>query len=224
MLGWCLGTAVIVAFAALEWFRFFVPRSPSPIAMTVIALGAIAFATFRIRALLAEATRLRMARDGERIVAEMLQHLVAAGWRVFHDVAATGFNIDHIAVGPAGILAIETKTRSKPNGRNATIRVDDSGIKVGGRHIGWAPVEQAQRQAAWLARQLQQGTSRSFAVQPVVLFPGWYIEDNRRRKEPWVLSCAELPRWVKRARTQLDAETIAVASDYLDRYVRSGAR
>ena len=61
---------------------------------------------------------IKLGRDGERVVAEHLQQLVGAGWRVFHDIQGDGFNIDHVVIGAGGISAVETKTRSKPVGRN----------------------------------------------------------------------------------------------------------
>jgi len=39
--------------------------------------------------------------------------LMLDGFRVFHDIKAKDFNIDHAIVGLSGVFAIETKTRSK---------------------------------------------------------------------------------------------------------------
>lgn len=40
-------------------------------------------------------------------------------YQVFHDIPGSGkWNIDHVAVGPAGVFAIETKYRTKKPGRN----------------------------------------------------------------------------------------------------------
>ena len=44
----------------------------------------------------------------------MLEDLRAQGYAVFHDIPGDGFNVDHALIGPAGIFAIETKTRAKP--------------------------------------------------------------------------------------------------------------
>ena len=61
--------------------------------------------------------RLREARNGERVVAEHLNQLIAEGYTVFHDVPCGFkkgkkmlFNIDHLLVGKKGIFAVETKT------------------------------------------------------------------------------------------------------------------
>lgn len=48
--------------------------------------------------------------DGERTVAAALAPLTALGWYVLHDrVMVTGGNIDHIVIGPAGVIVIDTK-------------------------------------------------------------------------------------------------------------------
>lgn len=48
--------------------------------------------------------------DGERTVAVALAPLTARGWYVLHDrVMVTGGNIDHIVIGPAGVVVIDAK-------------------------------------------------------------------------------------------------------------------
>lgn len=48
--------------------------------------------------------------EGEEAVGEVLEGLSAEGWHVIHDVAFGRGNIDHILVGPGGILTVETKS------------------------------------------------------------------------------------------------------------------
>ena len=50
--------------------------------------------------------------------------LTEAGYRVYHDLPAEGFNIDHVAVGRNGVFAMETKGRSKPAKGNVTVVYD----------------------------------------------------------------------------------------------------
>jgi len=67
--------------------------------------------------------------EGERVVGAVLDELGAAGWRVFHDRRLPGSvaNIDHIAVGPGGIVAIDAKAY-----RGQAVIVGDE-LRVGGR-------------------------------------------------------------------------------------------
>jgi hypothetical protein len=64
-----------------------------------------------------ERTNHKLGWYGERVVGDALAPLEREGWRIFHDFPreekGSKFNIDHIAVGPAGIFAIETKTPRK---------------------------------------------------------------------------------------------------------------
>lgn len=64
---------------------------------------------------------------GERATAEALAPLTAAGWHVLHDrLLPSGGNIDHVVVGPAGIVVIDTKNWSgNPSiGGRGELRVD----------------------------------------------------------------------------------------------------
>jgi hypothetical protein len=49
---------------------------------------------------------------GEQQTAAVLRRLERRGWHVINDVAFAGFNVDHVAIGPAGVIAVETKTNS----------------------------------------------------------------------------------------------------------------
>ena len=78
----------------------------------------------------------RIGADGERGAAKALERLADLGWVVLHDRRLTNGkeNVDHIAVGPAGVAVIETKNWSgkvlvngdalRRNGRDAQAALD----------------------------------------------------------------------------------------------------
>jgi len=120
---------------------------------------------------------------GERIVAEHLEPLKAQGWRIFHDVPGTAnghaFNVDHVAVGTAGAFVIETKTRRKGGARPG---FDDHKVFFDGRSLVWPwgednhGLEQAERNAVWLADTLKAELGERVHVTPVLTLPGWWVE------------------------------------------------
>ena len=71
----------------------------------------------------------RVGADGERRTARHLDGLAEAGFVVLHDrkVAGYGGNLDHIAVGPTGVWAIETKSLS------GKVEIHGDSLTVGGR-------------------------------------------------------------------------------------------
>ena len=143
---------------------------------------------------------------GERIVAEHLEPLKATGHRVFHDLPAgdpptshkTPYNIDHIVVGPAGVFAIETKTRRQGRTRVGVMAHE---IIFDGRALAfpWGEdqhgLDQARRQAEWLAEFLQRELGRPVPVHALLVFPGWTIirKDGGATNAVHVLSPRELP-------------------------------
>ncbi|HEY4245662.1 MAG TPA: nuclease-related domain-containing protein [Lacunisphaera sp.] len=120
---------------------------------------------------------------GERLVAEYLEPLKTEGWRIFHDVPATGnghkFNIDHIAVGPSGVFIVETKTRRKGAARPG---FDDHKVYFDGHALVWPwgedshGLEQTERNAVWLADTLAAEVGERFLVIPILTLPGWWVE------------------------------------------------
>ncbi len=80
------------------------------------ARAALAEHERRVAALEEDLRRWRAGAEGERLVADELDQLAASGWRVLHDVRWPGrpvANLDHVAVGPGGVVVVDTKNWSR---------------------------------------------------------------------------------------------------------------
>lgn len=131
------------------------------------------------------------ARDAERIVGQSLTQLLVRGFHVFHDIPCGNFNIDHVVVGPAGVFAIETKSRRKDIDNNGHKVVIENGLLNFPTWKEIKPIEQAERQALWLSKELSQSTGESTFVAPMLVFPGWWVERKEKPRIP-VLNHKEL--------------------------------
>lgn len=149
-----------------------------------------AFFAYRVPKLLrvgAHLDQLRLGADAEMAAGQELDQLMRQGALVFHDFPAGGFNIDHVVISDRGVFAVETKGFSKPRvaatkagvGREWRVRYDGSALHFPEFKTS-EPLEQAQRQARWLARWLSDGTGEQVWVEPVVALPGWYVERSGR--------------------------------------------
>lgn len=124
---------------------------------------------------------------GERMTAEELEPLREKGWKIFHDVPVErgGYecNIDHVAVGPGGVFAIETKMRRKGNARPGR---KDHEVFYDGERLSWPWAEdtygipQAVNNARDLREWLEQLTGVHVEVTPVLTFPGWFVAERKR--------------------------------------------
>ncbi len=127
--------------------------------------------------------RLRLGMECEMAAGQELNQLMLLGCRVYHDFPAEDFNIDHIVIGPAGVYAVETKGRAKPDkGRGK----EEALVVYDGKSLqfpGWQetePIAQAKRQAQWLANWLKNAVGEPVPVQPALALPGWFIERKGR--------------------------------------------
>jgi hypothetical protein len=100
-------------------------------------------------------------------------------------VPFTGFNVDHVAIGPNGVFAVETKTRRKRKDRRTAHPAHI--VKWNGRELTWPsgrtdadPVDQADRNAKAIAQFLAKATGEPVVCQPVLTLPGWWIESTGR--------------------------------------------
>ncbi len=147
---------------------------------TTIFIASICLALYSGRQIAREMPRQRQIKQAiraEQATAQELAASLAGDNRIIHDVQAKGFNIDHVVITPAGVFAVETKSRLKPPEGNGSPKV-----KYDGKSLffpGWTetkPVEQADRQARWLANYLREATGEAFPVIAVLALPGWYVE------------------------------------------------
>jgi len=152
---------------------------PIMLAGSTIILGTI-LAWRKLTKLQTELWQNRLGFDGERLVGEQLNRMVADGFHVFHDMPFDGFNIDHVLVGPPGVFAIETKTKRKPADLKGTDRatVIFDGVKLvfPRGNFDSDGIAQAERNAATLSKFLSSATGEPTKVYPLLTLPGWWVE------------------------------------------------
>jgi hypothetical protein len=143
----------------------------------------------RIIKLLNERKTTRLGYEGEVAVGQELNQLMLKGCHVYHDFPANKFNIDHIIVGESGVFAVETKTLSKPAGRNArgnaTVTYNGMMLRFP-QGVDLKTIEQAKRQAAWLSNWIDSAVGEKVAVRPVVAVPGWFVKRTSANGMPVV--------------------------------------
>ena len=170
-----------LAMYAIVVSQYLTSTPPSPFLLILylgVALGLSVVCSLKIFRLMRTRTHYRLGYDCELMVGQGLHTLLAEGFRVFHDFPADGFNIDHIAIGPTGVFAIETKGRAK----SSTVENRNWEVRYDGRQLafpGWTetrPITQAVDQAKWLRTWLCQTTGNETPVEPVLAVPGWYIK------------------------------------------------
>jgi hypothetical protein len=181
-LSWFMGTCL---FSFLIFGP--VPFAPSDyvirlVSFIVFGLGSVVCAIMTWRKL-HEMRTYQMGLLGEQAVAEELQRLIPSGYKIFHDIPCEKrdikWNIDHVAVGPAGVFAIETKCRTKKPGKNGghdhEAIFDGKTIQFSSGDYDPHAVGQARDNARWLEKELSKAIGDPVTVQPVVALPGWWV-------------------------------------------------
>ncbi|MDB5742352.1 MAG: hypothetical protein JWR68_667 [Polaromonas sp.] len=198
---------------------------PNPIIFSGAAVFGILYALYRVRRAFPKLRNLRQAMEGERAVGQFLERLREHGYQVFHDVVGTGFNVDHVLVGPAGVFTIETKTWSKPISGKTQLTFNGETIRIGSFEPDRDPIVQGKAQASWLKALLLESTGKSMEVRPVIVFPGWFVTNSTGTfKDIWVLEPKALPTFLDNEPNRLSREDVKLASYHLSRLIRSTER
>lgn len=149
-------------------------------------------------------TNYRLGLLGEQVVGRILDHLSSDSVRVYHDLEVREpgrkpWNIDHVVVTPAGVFAIETKTRRKPRESSSNGQKGHQVVFDGSQMVFPEPMkpdryglEQAGRNASWLAGKLAELNGEPISVIPVLVFPGWWVEAKSKGPVA-VMNAKQLP-------------------------------
>jgi len=216
---------VVTVITGLEWWRYFSNQKPNPLVYSAFAIALIAFAVWRIYRLRPILRNLHQGIEGEKAVGQFLERLRERGYQVFHDVVGDNFNVDHVLIGPGGVFTIETKTWSKSARGEARIGFDGEQLTRNGKLPERAPIVQARAQSTWLKGLLNESSGRKVEVHPVVLFPGWFIEQSEgSTRDMWVLEPKALPAFLDRRGAVLGLEEVKLLSFHLSRFIRSSER
>lgn len=146
----------------------------------VFWLGLLFYLGRKICAKMTLYRNLTLGYNGERYVGEMLNHLMLEGCHIFHDYPADPkWNIDHIIVGSTGVFSVETKARRKntagADSKTHAVIYDGTSLTFPtGKDSEM--IEQATRNASWLARDLSKAIGEPVAVKPILTLPGWWVE------------------------------------------------
>ncbi len=216
----------LLLLAALEWYGALMKTPRMPWLLTIIAFLAVAWAVWRIRGAYYKALPLRLGITGEEAVGQFLEaQLRPLGCQVLHDIPADGFNVDHVVIGPTGVFTVETKTHSKPAKGASSIKYDGESVYVNGFKPDRDPVVQAKAQARWLFDLLERSTGRKAFIQPIVVYPGWFVEPQPPKADVWVLNEKALPTFINNARgCNLTNEDVHLLAYHLAMYVISKGR
>jgi hypothetical protein len=122
--------------------------------------------------------------------------------------------------GTRGIYAIETKTLSKPVRGQSSITFSGGRILANGHPLDRDPITQAKAQARWLYNFLAESQFKQF-VQPVVVFPGWFVEKfDMRSLGVWALEPKALDAFMDNQSAVLSLDQVRAMASALSCYIR----
>jgi Nuclease-related domain len=200
---------------AVAWMQKFAGANPDPRFWTFLSLIVTAYGGFQVFRLRPSFRNFALPKGTEQRVADVLDQLRWAGFIAFHDLANSGLNVDHVVVGPAGIYAIETKTRS---GWGTIIHRSDRELIFGARLIDGRPLRQAQNSARAVHRLLKEHLDQGYSVKPLLVFCGaWRIERPPGDLAVDVMTPEQLQDYFERQQPKLTTKEIARICSHLER-------
>ena len=214
-----------ICYAGLEWYRWYFKMPYSPIIWTLSAILISSFSAYKAFDIKKKIRLLRLGRDGERVVGQFLELMREKGYKIFHDIIDSNYNIDHVIICKHGVFTVETKTFSKPAKGKSEIKYDGKKILINGRDTSKDILGQARAEAKWLKEFLMESTGKKIEVKPIITFPGWYIDSSKAGFNPevWVLNPKAIDEFIQKSGVELQEEEISPLSFTLNRYIRQTA-
>jgi len=128
------------------------------------------------------------------------------------------FKLDHVVIGSSGVFAIQTKSRTRglPRPGFAEHKIIFDGQKI---VYPWGDdfqgLELARDRAIWLESWLGQILGRQVPVQPILAFPGWWVEEHAINTVR-VLNPKQIPAVVIRNTPMLTEEQVELISRHME--------
>ncbi len=221
VLPYILLPVVLILLTVWNWLLWYqIVAIHKPVLLTILTAFLLGFSFLKLREYKKQIRNLKQGMEGERAVGQTLESLRSSGFKVFHDLIGEGFNLDHVIVGEQGVFSLETKTYSKPVKGVCRIIVDSDGFSINGQKIGEGILVQAKAQKSWLEKQVARLSGEKVSVQPVVLFPGWYVENKRQSDGILVLEPKALPAFIRKRPKVLSKRQVKIISNHLSRFIR----
>jgi len=222
---YCVIPLGMIALALLEWIRYWFKVPPTPVYTSIVCGVVAAYCVYKLLGVWRKIDPLIMAVRGERIVGQMLETLRAKGYQVVHDLQEDGYNIDHVIVGPGGVFAVETKTRSKPAKGREVISYDGVCVRLPGGVADDAPIIQAKAAARRVREIIRQHIGREVPVRAAVIYPGWFVECMVKDAEVTVANANYFAKSFEshhsNGKQVLKPDDVAFYAAALDKYVRA---
>ena len=78
-------------------------------------------------------------------------------------------------------------------------------------------------QAKWLENIINESTGKVFGVQPVVVYPGWYVVDdiNNLQQKVWVLNPKRLDYFIESRNEIINKEDLHLIVFHLSRFIKT---
>lgn len=145
----------------------------------------------------------RLGAVGEEEVGRRLAKLDQDRWLVLHDIIrnASGTNVDHVVIGPAGVFSLNTKHHPK-----AKIVVTERGFRVNSYRASYLPV--AVSEATKVALVLGVAVGFPVQVRPVIVVMGAELEVRSAPPDVSVIRRRDLPKWFLKLPDALDDQQV----------------
>lgn len=138
---------------------------------------------------------------GEERVAGLLE-MLPAGWHVFHDFEAGGYHVDHVAVGPTGVYAVETKNwRGRVTSEKGEVLVD-------GVLPDRAPLQQAASEAKAVEAALRKAACDVEVVSVLCMASDTFAGEAARVDRTVVVNASDVAAWIQGRAVVLAAKDV----------------
>jgi Nuclease-related domain len=215
---------ITLCMAFTAWLQYFLKAPPLVMATisTLFFLGSSLYFLRKFRIGKKKISNLKLARDGEKTIAEYLEELRADGCHILHDLPGKNFNIDHIIVSARGIFAVETKTRSKSTEKDEVIVFNGQTIKIGDFET-FEITKQAEAERVSLKKIIEEATGKTLPVKSIVTFPGWFVKTTGRDKNGslFVFNPNYFATFVKKQPKTLSDDEVKQVVSQLEKYIRN---
>lgn len=217
---------IALCWALYEWCRFLFDFGPQYVAATLVAAVILVTSIPLINRIRKSPHAASPGITGGKSVGQFLEQFRAHGYQIFHNVPGDPakseyFNIDHVLIGPGGVFTIQTKDERIPASGHRVIKSDRQNVLVNGIQPQSDPIKLALAQRCYLRNLLIESTGQALPVFPIVVYPGWYVQNKAPGSTVQVLNEKMMSHVLNASVAVLAEDQVHMAAYHISRHILS---
>ena len=212
---------MLCALLVLEVYRWYTQSPPLPGVFLGLFLVTLTYSVYRIHEYKDHFHFLRLGKNGEPEIAAILKTFSEnTDSAIYKDVKFGRDKVDYLITNKAGVYLINLINWHAPVNNEAIINYKEEEILLNGYRPDANPLLALKHITHWLDGKLTKSTNQPVLVQPIIVFPGWFVKTPDTVTTVKVMNPRELSGYLQSRRNVLSGNDKTLLDYQIGKFIK----